>query len=245
MDFDPDKEKWQCCCCRIPTGLKIMGIVEAIGAVAVLAVALKLLNGQAQQPNGGGAFFLFYLCLAAIAFLFAASSLLMVLGIRKRKHKWLYPTVAVRVLLVIFVAVFGVSTGVVQHSDTDAVNDEFSSSKPTKAPKRKVKMGGRRVVNQEEPSTALRLVFLVFLMLFVSIAVFYTIFLVVRGIHYIQGYNRLKRRRSSFMVVAQLDPNLMVKRPSQGSYNLQLQQNQMMIEQQQDQAQPQAIYTSE
>jgi hypothetical protein len=50
MDFDPDKEKWQCCCCRIPTGLKIMGIVEAIGAVAVLAVALKLLNGQAQQP---------------------------------------------------------------------------------------------------------------------------------------------------------------------------------------------------
>lgn len=51
MDFDPDNAKWQCCCCRIPTGLKIMGLVEAVFAVGVMAIALHLLNQQAQIEN--------------------------------------------------------------------------------------------------------------------------------------------------------------------------------------------------
>jgi hypothetical protein len=53
MDFDPDNAKWQCCCCRIPTGLKIMGLVEAVFAVGVMAIALHLLNQQAQIEKVG------------------------------------------------------------------------------------------------------------------------------------------------------------------------------------------------
>jgi predicted membrane protein len=43
--------------------------------------------------------------MALIAFLIAVTSLLMVIGVRKRREKWLYPALFSRVLLVIFITV--------------------------------------------------------------------------------------------------------------------------------------------
>ncbi|KAL3092659.1 hypothetical protein niasHS_007868 [Heterodera schachtii] len=44
MDFDPDHEIWKCCFCRIPTGLKILGLAECVLATAVLALCLHLIH---------------------------------------------------------------------------------------------------------------------------------------------------------------------------------------------------------
>lgn len=123
----------------------------------------------------------------------------MIIGIRKRKEKLLYPTIIARVLLVIFVTVFGVSIGVVRHENASDLDDIKSSSK-----RGKTKISGRKIASQEETSTTLRLVFLMVLMMFVSMVVFYTIFLVVRGVNFLKNYNRLKRRRSSFTAIAYL-----------------------------------------
>uniref|UniRef100_A0A914M5W2 DUF7027 domain-containing protein n=1 Tax=Meloidogyne incognita TaxID=6306 RepID=A0A914M5W2_MELIC len=214
LEFDPNHEKWQCCCCRVTAGLQIMGIVEAISASAVIPFALNQMNEHAQSGNNGN-FVVFYASLAFVTLLIVITSLLMIIGVRKRKEKLLYPSIVARVLLVIFVTVFGVSIGVVRHENASELDDIKSSSK-----RGKTKVSGRKIASQEEASTTLRLVFLMVLMMFVSMVVFYTIFLVVRGVNFLKNYNRLKRRRSSFTAIAYLDPNLMVKRPSQASSSI-------------------------
>uniref|UniRef100_A0A915NYY9 Serpentine receptor class gamma n=1 Tax=Meloidogyne floridensis TaxID=298350 RepID=A0A915NYY9_9BILA len=203
LEFDPNHEKWQCCCCRVTAGLQIMGIVEAICASAVIPFALNQMNEHAQSGNNGN-FVVFYASLAFVTLLIVITSLLMIIGIRKRKEKLLYPTIIARVLLVIFVTVFGVSIGVVRHENASDLDDIKSSSK-----RGKTKISGRKIA-----------IFLMVLMMFVSMVVFYTIFLVVRGVNFLKNYNRLKRRRSSFTAIAYLDPNLMVKRPSQASSSI-------------------------
>uniref|UniRef100_A0A183C9X3 MARVEL domain-containing protein n=1 Tax=Globodera pallida TaxID=36090 RepID=A0A183C9X3_GLOPA len=192
MDFDPEHVKWQCCFCRIPTGLKFLGVVDCAVAAGVLLLGLHFIHVHATTDKEGY-FFLFDLSLAAISLLFGLSSLLMIAGVQLHREKLLYPTVVLRVVLVIFVTVFGVSIGVVR-----PVFEEEEA--------------------EEEPSIALRLVFLMFVMVLISIVVFYTIFLVLRTIRFIKAHKRLQRRRSSFFLVGQIDPSLMhLKRPSQCS----------------------------
>lgn len=106
MDFDPENEKWRCCCFRIPTGLKILGIVETLCAVGVFAIVLRLINTQQNDKQGLDLLAIFHISLASIVLLIALTSALMVVGAIQFKHKLLYPTVAARVLLVIFVTVW-------------------------------------------------------------------------------------------------------------------------------------------
>uniref|UniRef100_A0A915LMB4 DUF7027 domain-containing protein n=1 Tax=Meloidogyne javanica TaxID=6303 RepID=A0A915LMB4_MELJA len=151
LEFDPNHEKWQCCCCRVTAGLQIMGIVEAISASAVIPFALNQMNEHAQSGNNGN-FVVFYASLAFVTLLIVITSLLMIIGVRKRKEKLLYPTIVARVLLVIFVTVFGVSIGVVRHENASELDDIKSSSK-----RGKTKVSGRKIASQEEASTTLRL----------------------------------------------------------------------------------------
>uniref|UniRef100_A0A914GW63 DUF7027 domain-containing protein n=1 Tax=Globodera rostochiensis TaxID=31243 RepID=A0A914GW63_GLORO len=211
MDFDPEHVKWQCCFCRIPTGLKFLGVVDCAVAVGVLLLGLHFIHVHATTDKEGY-FFLFDLSLAAISLLFGFSSLLMIAGVQLHREKLLYPTVVLRVVLVIFVTVFGVSIGVVRPVFEEKAEVELSTQRRLKSSSEK------RIVNQEEPSIALRLVFLMFIMVFISIVVFYTIFLVLRTIRFIKAHKRLQRRRSSFFLIGQIDPSLMhLKRPSQCS----------------------------
>uniref|UniRef100_A0A1I8BD51 Nodulin-like domain-containing protein n=1 Tax=Meloidogyne hapla TaxID=6305 RepID=A0A1I8BD51_MELHA len=152
LEFDPNHEKWQCCCCRVTVGLQIMGIVEAICASAVIPFALSQMNEHAQTGFNGN-FVVFYASLACVTLLIVLTSLLMVIGVRKRKEKLLYPTIIARVLLVIFVTVFGVSIGVVRHESTNEIDDISRSS----SKRDKTKISGRKIASQEEASTTLRL----------------------------------------------------------------------------------------
>ncbi|KAL3094827.1 hypothetical protein niasHS_006122 [Heterodera schachtii] len=220
MDFDPDHEKWKCCFCRIPTGLKILGLAECVLATAVLALGLHLIHVHSVTDKEGF-FFCFDLSLCSISVLFGLSSLLMSVGVRFRREQLLYPTVMLRVLLIIFVTVFGVSIGVVRPLPPAAVDNDWEEEENRihLLNSKKQKIGSeKRIVNQEEPSIVLRLVFLMFIMLLVSVVMFYTIFLVLQSIRFIKASKRLQRRRSSVYLIGQIDPSLMsIKRPSQCS----------------------------
>uniref|UniRef100_A0A915EV27 DUF7027 domain-containing protein n=1 Tax=Ditylenchus dipsaci TaxID=166011 RepID=A0A915EV27_9BILA len=193
MDFNPEHEKWQCCCCRISSGLKMLGGVEVLISLAIAAVGvangLKTLDAQNEELP-------FYLSLSVVAFLVASTSLLLVIGIQTNREKLMYPTLVARAIVIIFVTVFGVSSivqpSVIQHDDQNSV------------PKPETKTIGRN--KQQEPSTALRLVFLMLLMIFLSIGIFYTIYLVVRSIRYVISSKRLADRRQSLIMAGQIDP---------------------------------------
>ncbi|VDK21012.1 unnamed protein product [Anisakis simplex] len=90
----------------------------------------------------------------------------------------MYPTLAARAIFVAFVQAFGVST-VVRPNATTSIHtthlvNEDGQWKPAS------QRENRHRATTDEPSVALRLVFLTFLMIFISIFVFYTIYLVVR-----------------------------------------------------------------
>uniref|UniRef100_A0AC34G2Z3 Uncharacterized protein n=1 Tax=Panagrolaimus sp. ES5 TaxID=591445 RepID=A0AC34G2Z3_9BILA len=112
----------------------------------------------------------------------------------------MYPTLGARVLVVIFVTIFGV-TEVVVNPEEDA-QQEGLEAKP------KI-LQGKVLVDQDHPPVVLRLVFLVFLMIFLCIGIFYTIYLVVRCIRYVQAYTRLERRRASLIIAGQIDPEML------------------------------------
>ncbi|KAL3096384.1 hypothetical protein niasHS_004350 [Heterodera schachtii] len=183
MDFDPDHEKWKCCFCRIPTGLKILGLAECVLATAVLALGLQLIHVHSE-----GFYFCFDLSLCSISVLFGLSSLLMSVGVRFRREQLLYPTVMLRVLLIIFVTVFGVSIGVVRplppiNNDDDDDDEEDENRIHLLNPKKQKIGGEKRIVNQRT----------------------------LMGL-------KLQRRRSSVYLIGQIDPTLMsIKRPSQCS----------------------------
>uniref|UniRef100_A0A1I7XEA9 GPI mannosyltransferase 2 n=1 Tax=Heterorhabditis bacteriophora TaxID=37862 RepID=A0A1I7XEA9_HETBA len=65
-----------------------------------------------------------------------------------------------------------------------------------------------------EPNVALRLVLLVFAVLFLTIFVFYCIYLVVRCIRYQNAFTRMKERRVSLIQAGMIDPDFGSRRPS-------------------------------
>ncbi|KAL3070426.1 hypothetical protein niasHT_032216 [Heterodera trifolii] len=247
MDFDPDHEIRKCCFCRIPTGLKILGLAECVLATAVLALGLHLILIHCLETNNSvsriepqsnsreemfhvkveileqqnayaieGFFFCFDLSLCSISVLSGLSSLLMSVGVGFRREQLLYPTVMLRVLLIIFVTVFGVSIGVVRPLPPADDNDweEEEENRIHLLNSKKQKIGAEKRI--EEPSIVLRLVFLMFIILLMSVVMFYTIFLVLQSIRFIKASKRLQRRRSSVYLIGQIDPSLMsIKRPSQ------------------------------
>ncbi|VDL63321.1 unnamed protein product [Nippostrongylus brasiliensis] len=128
----------------------------------------------------------------------AVSSALLILGIHKHDINLMYPTLVVRMLFIIFVQVFGVSTVVAPQQVQSRW--ETDQNDPT--------------VKEAEKNVALRLVFLVFAMLFITVFVFYCIYLVVRCIQYERCYSRMKERRESFIAASMIDPDGSSRRPS-------------------------------
>ncbi|KHN84611.1 hypothetical protein Tcan_09192 [Toxocara canis] len=108
MDFDPRHPKWQCCCCRLSSGLKILATVEII--VACLIAALYAYSTFAIALNNPADLSWFAMTLVPMCILCAVTSALLIVGIRQRNVKLMYPTLAARAMLVTFVQVFGVST---------------------------------------------------------------------------------------------------------------------------------------
>uniref|UniRef100_A0A914DP68 DUF7027 domain-containing protein n=1 Tax=Acrobeloides nanus TaxID=290746 RepID=A0A914DP68_9BILA len=207
MDFDPHHSKWQCCCCHLASGLKILGLFEIALAVLGIAIAGVNLVQDLKLPSGSEDREIFFLTsLIVLLLLIAVTSILMIYGIKKHRFKFMYPTLLARVLLIIFVAIFGVSMVVQPGADEEP-------TRPTPSIKSKQKVE-KPQFEQSDPPMALRLVFLVFLMIFISIGVFYTIYLVVRCMRYVKAYERLERRRSSVIMAGQIDPELLMARRS-------------------------------
>lgn len=57
---------------------------------------------------------------------------------------------------------------------------------------------------QDEPSTTARLIFLILIMMAVSSAAFYTIYLIMNAANYITNYNKLRDRRQSLIQASQI-----------------------------------------
>ncbi|VDM37780.1 unnamed protein product [Toxocara canis] len=207
MDFDPRHPKWQCCCCRLSSGLKILATVEII--VACLIAALYAYSTFAIALNNPVGILAdlswFAMTLVPMCILCAVTSALLIVGIRQRNVKLMYPTLAARAMLVTFVQVFGVSTvvrpGHITSAETIHAIKENGRWKSKTHEKASVYLD---VASQDEPSVALRLVFLTFSMIFISIFVFYTIYLVVRCIRFISAYRRLEIRRQSLIIAGQI-----------------------------------------
>ncbi|TKR92632.1 hypothetical protein L596_007248 [Steinernema carpocapsae] len=134
MDFDPDHPKWQCCCCNLSSGLKILGSMEAfISAMTALVSAINMVQLFQNKE------------------------------------------------------VFGVSIIV--------------------KPRPEVRQKGTDLSYQSQMNDTpitLRLIFLLFVMIFVSIGILYTIYLVVRCMRYVTSFRKLLDRRHSFITAGQI-----------------------------------------
>ncbi|KAI1722511.1 hypothetical protein Ddc_06670 [Ditylenchus destructor] len=196
MDFDPDHPKWLCCCCSISSGLKILCSAETVIALIFLFTGVtNLINNMGSQEED----IPLYLSLSIVSLFVATTSLLLVAGIHKRRIQWMYPSLAARVLVIIFVTVFGVSY---------IVQPDKESEIPTK-PRPKLAGTIKTRPGQPEPSTAIRFVFLMFIMVFLCIGIFYTIYLVVRAIRFVKCFRRLEDRRCSLIAAGLIEPELM------------------------------------
>ncbi|CAD5208947.1 unnamed protein product [Bursaphelenchus xylophilus] len=202
MDFNPEHQKWQCCCFHIIPGLKILSIgVLVVSTLFLVLFGHGLLYSAKKQDDFVFAATLLSLCLATVL-----SSALLVLGLFKKKAKLMYPSVVVGVGIVIFVAVFGVSHVVLQP-------DEGEVTHHTKQ--------GKNNKHSEAPSMTARLVFLIFVMMIVCCVVFYAIFLIMKAIQYVKNVNKLRDRRQSLINASQIDPELFdqaYRRPSHQSF---------------------------
>ncbi|KAK5965167.1 hypothetical protein GCK32_008198 [Trichostrongylus colubriformis] len=194
MDFDPHGKKWDCCCCRLPSGLQILATCELLVAIVISAITIVHIVKDGEKPS------YFEICLILMMLLMALTSTLLILGIYKHDTNLMYPTIAARLLFIIFVQVFGVSTVVAPQE----VQSKWERTEQEEQ--------GRE--EEKEQNVALRLVFLVFAMLFITVFVFYCIYLVVRGIQYERCYSRMKIRRESFIQASMIDPNASSRRTS-------------------------------
>uniref|UniRef100_A0A1I7ZWL5 MARVEL domain-containing protein n=1 Tax=Steinernema glaseri TaxID=37863 RepID=A0A1I7ZWL5_9BILA len=188
MDFDPDHPKWQCCCCNLSSGLKILGSIEAFFSLVVVLIAgyniLQLVRDQTDIVNIE---FFMYLFLSLLAIFYGVSSAVLVAGIHLTQKQLMYPTLVARALVVVFVQVFGASVVVKPREEPD-------SGSPEEAPG--YRMG-------DAPIT-LRLILLVFLMICISLGILYTIYLVVRCMRYVNSFRKLLDRRNSLIAAGQI-----------------------------------------
>ncbi|MCP9264367.1 hypothetical protein DINM_022429 [Dirofilaria immitis] len=157
MDFDPDNPKWLCCCWQLPNGLMILASSEiTISLMLSMYSATYIAMSNSEQ-------LWFMITLTLISIMYGIASALLFIGIRKLKENLMYPTLAARAILIIFLQLFG-----------------------------------------NEPTIAQRLILLIFFMLLISIFVFYTLYLIVRCIHYVKAYKRLMRRKHSLIVACRI-----------------------------------------
>uniref|UniRef100_A0A915PLX7 DUF7027 domain-containing protein n=1 Tax=Setaria digitata TaxID=48799 RepID=A0A915PLX7_9BILA len=111
----------------------------------------------------------------------------------------MYPTLVARAVVVIFMQAFGVSIVV---RPSDAISEVHFEESETQ----KITTNLDDKKNEHEASTGQRLAMLIFLMIVISAFVFYTIYLIVRCIHYVKAYKRLMHRKRSLIIVCHIDP---------------------------------------
>ncbi|VDM63542.1 unnamed protein product [Angiostrongylus costaricensis] len=127
----------------------------------------------------------------------AVTSAMLIVGINRFNVSLMYPTLLARMLFIIFVQVFGVSTVVAPHR----THSRWESYR-------------EKTEEEPESNVALRLVVLVFAMLIITIIVLYCIYLVVRCIQYVKYYCRMKERRESLIQAGMIDPDAGSRRTS-------------------------------
>uniref|UniRef100_A0A7E4UVN0 MARVEL domain-containing protein n=1 Tax=Panagrellus redivivus TaxID=6233 RepID=A0A7E4UVN0_PANRE len=197
MDFDPDHAKWQCCCCHLASGLKILASIElSFSALILIFTGINLFTADASNQDITDT--LFTLGMIFTLLVFGVTSALLIVGIAKKRDYWMYPSLCARVILIMFVTIFGVKQVV--------VDPDENAKEEAQSPKM---INGKPVLQHDEPPMVLRLIFFMFLMIFVCIGVMYTIYLVVRCIRYVQAYARLEKRRASLIIAGQIDPEMM------------------------------------
>ncbi|CAO4362036.1 unnamed protein product [Caenorhabditis nigoni] len=198
MDFNPDSVKWRCCCCSLPSGMRLLASIEL--AFCTLTGTIAMYNIVHQKPEELTAF---EICLVGLMLFFGLTCVMLIIGVQKHAHTLIYPSLLARGLTVLFLAVFGVST-------------VFASSKSPHSPSEHQAWRDEGAkIDDDEPNIALQLVLFVFCMLFLIIAIFYCSYLVVRLIHFEQSYARLKERRSSLIQAGMIDPDF----PSPNNYS--------------------------
>uniref|UniRef100_A0A914WVR0 DUF7027 domain-containing protein n=1 Tax=Plectus sambesii TaxID=2011161 RepID=A0A914WVR0_9BILA len=178
MDFNPNHPKWQCCCCHLASGLKILGVVEVTIASAVMALLVLMLTSDSKLMHPWTVFTGVALCLAVIV-----SSALLIVGIQKKNGQLLYPTLVVKGICIV-VAHCLVAFNVLRPYQTE----EARTTEQT----------------PEDKPGITRLVFAIFVVMFVSVGIIYTMYLVVHCMRYLHGARRLEERRASVVHASQI-----------------------------------------
>ncbi|VDN58275.1 unnamed protein product [Dracunculus medinensis] len=190
MDFNPRHPKWICCCCYLPTGLKILASIEVfVAATVLLAIIINMIIDF--QEDVSLSWFRIFSILMCIFYGFSSS--LLIIGILKSKVQLLYPTISARGVFVIFVQAFGITTIVnPQHHSSH----EMSKNNNIKS-----------TIHQEyhsSLSTAAKLLMTAFLMVLIAVFILYTIYLIVRCIRYVRANKVLENRRESIIMACQI-----------------------------------------
>ncbi|VDN01101.1 unnamed protein product [Thelazia callipaeda] len=194
MDFNPNHPKWICCCCHLTNGLMTLAAFEIfVSFLLSLYSCIFIFIPNEQRVHTPW----FLIILTSVAVIYAIASASLIAGIHLYKEIYMYPTLAARTILVLFMQAFGVSTVVKPTNPISAggnINGWSKSALQNNINHRK----------KDESSTAQRLFLLAIFMLITSIFVFYTIYLVVRCIHYIKAHQRLMLRRNSMAIASQI-----------------------------------------
>ncbi|VDK70558.1 unnamed protein product [Litomosoides sigmodontis] len=198
MDFDPEHPKWFCWCCHLTHGLVILASSEIVLSVLLLCyfvACITVPNPDEQHDSVSW----FTVVLMSVSAVYCVTSALLIFGIRKYKVKLMYPTLVARTIIVVFMQLFGVSTIVRPSHYADSF--DWRKSDDQKMDKNLIKKK-----TQKETTVAQRLVILMFIMMLISIFVFYTLYLIVRCIRYVKAHKRLLYRKRSTIIARSIDP---------------------------------------
>lgn len=177
MDFNPNHQKWQCCCCHLASGLRILGGVEMIVASAVTTVLVMMATSDEMTLHPWTVYTGIIVSLAVVV-----SSALLIVGIQLKNEKLLYPTLIVKGVCIVAAHCL-VAFNLLR---------PYQSQQPA---------GGQ--ASEEKPSVT-RLVFAVFIVMFFSVGIIYTMYLVVHCMRYLRGARRLEERRLSVIHASQI-----------------------------------------
>ncbi|CAG9532813.1 unnamed protein product [Cercopithifilaria johnstoni] len=215
MDFDPQHPKWICCCCHLTQGLMILGSSEIVLSILLLLYSIAYIAILDPEEQYGHVPW-FAAISMPISIMYGVTSALLIFGIHKYKDKLMYPTLIARTIIVIFIQVFGVSIIAKPSHNHFTIDDVYWNESDYE----KVHESLTKKKTQKSSTANERLVILIFIMLLISIFVFYTLYSVVRCIRYVKAYKRLLDRKRSLLLACNTNP-ANKRRSSRASGNLQ------------------------
>uniref|UniRef100_A0A0N4ZMJ2 MARVEL domain-containing protein n=1 Tax=Parastrongyloides trichosuri TaxID=131310 RepID=A0A0N4ZMJ2_PARTI len=204
MDFSPTADKWKCCCCFLPQGLQVLaGIEISVFLTAFIITLIFTITSNSMETSD---YIFNYSFLLVLAFSIM-SSILLIIGLRRIITTLLYPTILARISLIVFVQLFGVSKTLLTDSQSTTIGEEdiMINEKIEFAPRNNYHK------TNSKHFTAMRFVGFVFLFIFFTVALIYTIYLIVRALKYVNGYSKLLRRRSSLIAAELISDNMIAQ----------------------------------